>query len=120
VTLPPITRWRVESRLADGTLVDVIAAHVNFEADLAALLADLQAERDEDTRGAIVGIVTVLGRRRMNDHVGSPIWSDWEAARLPPAALPRLPHHAGPAARPAGRRVRGLPRSAERHPHHRS
>jgi hypothetical protein len=62
---PPITQWKVES---PTSMSGVYFRIVNFEHELADAL-DTAAE---------YGPPTVYGRRRMNDYVGSPIWSAWE------------------------------------------
>ncbi len=60
-----ITTYLIETRLSDGTLVDTIAT-VEGDALRDAVVAELQAERDEDTNGAIIGevVVTAVAARR--------------------------------------------------------
>lgn len=53
-----MTTYTIETRLADGTLVEVIAAGLE-QVDVAPVIAECLAEREADTLGAIVGILTI-------------------------------------------------------------
>jgi hypothetical protein len=61
-----MTRYLIETKLADGTLVDTIAT-AEGEAERDKILAELEAERETDTHGAIVGTVTVTPQQAFAD-----------------------------------------------------
>lgn len=52
-------RYRVETQLIDGTVVDVIDTNMLIE-EVEPLLAELEAERAADTQGGIIGRPVVL------------------------------------------------------------
>lgn len=76
--------YLIESRLADGTLVDTIAFAKGGEM-LDSLMAELEQERAEDTQGGIVGnlVITPLTLREalmLNGHQIPERWGNGDVA----------------------------------------
>jgi hypothetical protein len=70
---PPITQWSVRIVGEDGEDVGE-REYVNDFKNLGKVISlaiDTGVELE-------AGDVVVEGRRRLNDYVGSPIWSEWE------------------------------------------
>jgi hypothetical protein len=78
---PPITQRKVTLVVNGHYGHDAI---VNFESDLPVALEDAMDAAGYHDAEAII----VFGRRRLNDYVGSPVWSQWEELeRIIPAEL---------------------------------